>query len=154
MADAVAYFWSAKVALDAAWRTDVECFVGAVPGVVLEVEESEKLSIKLSDGVHDAVEFNFVRRRGGGTVSLAAGPRLTLVSLGVAARLKVELSDGNGDALNWNEPRALLARIPFKESAAEIEALAEEVGLCPKRVHLHELVASPYRRRHGSMIFS
>jgi hypothetical protein len=51
MADAVACFWSANVALDAGWRSEVECFVGAVPGVVLAAEEGETRSIKRSDGV-------------------------------------------------------------------------------------------------------
>jgi hypothetical protein len=153
MADAVAYFWSAKVALDAAWRAEVERFVGTVPGVTLGVEDREEVSITLSDGFHPAVQFRFARRRGGGWVTIAAGARLVLVSLGVATRLKLELSDGKGEPLSLSEPRALLARIPFAESAGEIETLAEEVGLCPKRVRLHDLVGSPHRRRHGSMIF-
>jgi hypothetical protein len=30
MAEAVAYFWSATMALHAAWRSAVECFVGTI----------------------------------------------------------------------------------------------------------------------------
>ena len=145
MTDAVAYFWSAKVPLDDAWRDEVERFVGAVAGVVLAVEARDDVSIKLLDGIHDPVEFRFARQRGGGTVSLAAGARVILASLGVAARLKLELSDSNGQALNLSDPRSLLARIAFAENALQIETIAEEVGLCPKRVHLHALAGSSHR---------
>ena len=150
MTDAVAYFWSARVPLHDAWRDEVERFVGALPGVVLAVEARDDVSIKLCDGVHDPVEFRFARQRGGGTVSLAAGARVILASLGVAARLKLELSDSTGEALNLSDPRNLLARIAFAENALQIETMAEEVGLCRKRVHLHELAGSPQRRRHGT----
>ena len=55
--------------------------------------------LRLLDGIHDKVEFRFARRRGGGTVNLSSGPTLIMVSLGIAARLKLELSDANGATL-------------------------------------------------------
>src|SRR6266542_1856944 len=149
MTDAVAYFWSAKVPLDEAWLADVARYVGAVPGIGLQLEAEGDVSIKLCDGIHSPVQFQFARRRGAGAVSLAAGVRVVLVSLGVAARLKLELSDANGEALSLSDPRALLTRIPFAENALQIETIADEVGLCAKRVHLHELAGSPHRRAHG-----
>jgi hypothetical protein len=154
MANAVAYFWSAKAPLDGGWRAEIERFVGAVSGIALDVMDREDVSIKLSDGFHDAVQFRFARRRGAGWVTLAAGARLILVSLGIAARLKLELSDGKGDSLNLSEPRALLSRLPFAENALQIETIAEEVGFLPKRVRLEELAAASGRRRHGSIFFS
>jgi hypothetical protein len=87
-------------------------------------------------------------------VNLSSGPRLILVSLGLAARLKLELSDGNAKAFALGEPRTWLSRIPFTESALQIERLAEEVGFLPKRLRLEELAAAPRRRRHGSNFFS
>jgi hypothetical protein len=154
MTDAVAYFWSAKIALDGEWRTEVERFVGAVSGIALAIEESEDVSIKLADGVHETVELHFAHRRGGGTVSRTAGARLILVSLGVAARLKLDLSDANGEALALSEPRALLSRIPFTESADEVEALAEEVGWVLRRVRLEALAPSPHGPRYGGVFFA
>jgi len=76
-----------------------------------------------------------------------------LVSLGVAVRMHLELSDGNGDALDRDELRALLRRIPFSESAIAIEALAEEVGVLPRRVRLTVLSTSAACRRHGGVFF-
>jgi len=149
MTDAVAYFWSAKVPLDEAWLADVARYVGAVPGIGLQLEAGGDVSITLCDGIHSSVQFQFARRRGGGAVSLATGARLVLVSLGVAARLKLELSDANAEALSLNDPRALLTRIPFAQNALQIETIAEEVRFLPKRVHLHELAGSPQRRAHG-----
>jgi hypothetical protein len=98
------------------------------------------------------VEFIFARQRGGGAVSLASGPRLILASLGIAVRLKLELSDGNGEAFDSREPRSWLPRIPFRASAPEIEMLAVEVGLLEKRVRLEE-VAAGLRRRGRIFIF-
>jgi hypothetical protein len=154
MADAIAYFWNARVALEGAWSSEVKRFVGAVPGIALDVVDDQDARIGLSDGIHDKVEFNFARRRGGGTVNLSSGPRLILVSLGIAARLKLELSDGNANAFAPSEPRSWLSRIPFTESVLQIEALAEEVGLLPKRARLEELAAALRRRPHGSIFFS
>ena len=151
--DPVAYFWSARTRLDGAWREEIERFVEAVPGVVLHVVEGEETTIRLSAGAHETVEFRFARRRGGGTVVLSSGARLVLVSLGVALRLHLELSDRNGDALDLSELRALLGRIPFSESAVAIEALAEEVGLLPRRVRLTGLSSSAPRLRHGGVFF-
>jgi hypothetical protein len=76
-----------------------------------------------------------------------------LVSLGVAVRLQLELSDRNGDALDLKDPRALLGRIPFGESAIAIEALAEDVGLMPRRVRLTALSGAAPCRRHGGVFF-
>jgi hypothetical protein len=154
MADAIAYFWNARVALEGEWSSEIERFVEAVPGIALEVVDDQDARIELSDGIHQKVEFNFARRRGGGTVNLSSGPRLILVSLGIAARLKLELSDGNAEVFAPCEPRTWLSRIPFTENALQIETLAEEVGFLPKRVRLEELAAASRRRRHGSIFFS
>ena len=151
--DPVAYFWSARTRLDDGWRAEIERFVAAVPGVVLHVAEGEETTIRLSAGAHEPVEFRFVRRRGGGTVVLTSGARLVLVSLGVALRLNLQLSDRNGDALDLNDLRALLGRIPFSESAVAIEALAVEVGLLPRRVRLTGISSSAPRLRHGGVFF-
>ena len=88
MTDAIAYFWNARVAIDGAWRAEIERLIEAVPGIALDVVDDQDVRIGLSDGIHQKVEFNFARRRGGGTVNLCSGPRLILVSLGIAARLK------------------------------------------------------------------
>lgn len=152
--DPVAYFWSARTRLDGNWREQVVRFVAAVPGVVLDVAEGEETAIMLSAGAYEPVEFRFARRRGGGTVALTSGARLVLASLGVAARLNLELSDRNGDALDLNDPRALLGRIPFSEGSVAIEALAEEVGLLPRRVRLAALTATPVCRQHGGVFFA
>ena len=87
-------------------------------------------------------------------MNLCSGPKLILVSLGIAARLKLELSDANAEAFAPCEPRTWLSRIPFNESALQIERLAEEVGFLPKRVRLEELAAAARRRRQGSIFFS
>jgi len=151
--DPAAYFWSARTRLDDGWREEIERFVAAVPGVVLDVVEGEETTISLSAGAHEPVEFRFVRRRGGGTVARTSGARLVLVSLGVALRLNLQLSDRNGDALDLNDLRALLGRIPFSESAVAIEALAEDVGLLPRRVRLTALSSSAACREHGGVFF-
>lgn len=152
MAETIAYFWNARVALEGAWCAEIERFVDVVPGIALELVDDQDARIGLSDGIHQKVEFNFARRRGGGTVNLCSGPRLILVSLGIAARLKLELSDANAEAFAPCEPRLWLSRISFTESALQIETLAEEVGLLPKRVRLEELPAAR-RRRSGSIFF-
>ena len=154
MADAIAYFWNARVALEGEWSSEIARFVESVPGIALDVVDDQDARIRLSDGIHEKVEFNFARRRGGGAVNLSSGPRLILVSLGIAARLKLELSDGNAEAFAPCEPRTWLSRIPFTESALQIDRLAEEVGFLPKRVRLEELAAASRRRRHGSIFFS
>ena len=154
MSQANAYYWSARNAIGRAWRREVESSVEAIPGIALAITYGEDPTIVLSDGIHDPVEFIFARQRGGGAVSLASGPRLILASLGIAVRLKLELSDGNGEAFDPREPRSWLHRIPFAESAPEIEMLAEEVGLLPKRVRLEELAAFASLRRHGGIFFS
>ena len=154
MTDAIAYFWNARVALEGEWSSQIARFVESVPGIALDVVDDQDARIGLSDGIHEKVEFNFARRRGGGTVNLSSGPRLILVSLGIAARLKLELSDGNAEAFAPCEPRTWLSRIPFTESALQIETLAEEVGFLPKRVRLEELAAAARRRRQGSIFFS
>jgi len=154
MADAIAYFWNARVALEGEWSSEIARFVESVPGIALDVVDDQDARIGLSDGIHEKVEFNFARRRGGGTVNLSSGPRLILVSLGIAAWLKLELSDGNAEAFATCESRTWLSRIPFTESALQIETLAEEVGFLPKRVRLEELAAASRRRRHGSIFFS
>ena len=154
MADAIAYFWNARVALEGEWSSEIARFVESVPGIALDVVDDQDARIRLSDGIHEKVEFNFARRRGGGAVNLSSGPRLILVSLGIAARLKLELSDGNAEAFVPCEPRTWLSRIPFTESALQIERLAEEGGFLPKRVRLEELAAASRRRRHGSIFFS
>ena len=151
--DPVAYFWSVSRRLDGGWREEIERFVAAVPGVVLDVAQGEETTIRLSAGAHETVEFRFARRRGGGTVVLTSGARLVLVSLGVALRLHLELSDRNGDALDLSELRAALGRITFGESAVAIEALAEEVGLLPRRVRLAGILSSAACRRHGGVFF-
>ena len=152
-ADPVAYFWSARTRLDGGWREEIERFVAAVPGVVLDVAEGPDTTISLASGAHEPVEFRFVRRRGGGAVVLTSGARLVLVSLGVALRLNLQLSDRNGDALDRNDLRALLGRIPFSESAVAIEALAEDVGLLPRRVRLAGLSSSAACRQPGGVFF-
>jgi hypothetical protein len=86
-------------------------------------------------------------------VALTSGARLVLVSLGVALRLNLQLSDRNGDALDPNELHALLGRIPFSESAVAIEALAEDVGLLRGRVRLTALPNSAACRQHGGVFF-
>jgi hypothetical protein len=149
----VAYFWSAQTRLDGGWREEVERFVAAVPGVVLGVAEGEEMTVRLSEGGCQPVEMRFVRRRGAGAVVMTSGTRLVLVSLGVAVRMQLELSDGNGDALDRDDMRALLRRIPFGESAITIEALAEEVGVLPRRVRLTVLSSSAACRRHGGVFF-
>ena len=154
MAQANGYYWSARNAIGTAWRREVERYVETIPGIALEVTGGEDARIVLSDGSHDPVEFVFARQRGGGAVSLASGPRLILASLGIALRLKLELSDGNDEAFDPRAPRSWLARIPFAESAAEIETLAVKVGLLEKRVRLEELAASAGLRRHGRIFFS
>lgn len=151
--DPVAYFWSARIPLDGSWREEVACLVAAIPGVVLDVAEGEESTIRLSAGTGESVDFRFVRHRGGGAVTLTSGSKLVLVSLAVALQLKLALSDTDGEALETHDARALLARIPFTESAAEIERLAEEVGLLPRRVLLTALSMSP-RCKHGSVFFA
>jgi hypothetical protein len=153
MAGAIAYFWTARVALEGAWRAEIERFVGAVPGVALDVVDDQDARIELSDGIHDKVEFSFARRRGGGTVNLSSSPKLILVSLGIAARLKLELSDANAEPFAPCEPRTWLSRIPFTQSESQIEIIAEEVGFLPKRVCPEELAAAPHKRRHGNIFF-
>jgi len=139
--------------LDGGWRDEIERFVAAVPGVVIDVAEGEETTVRLSAGAHEPVEFRFVRRRGGGAVVLTSGARLVLVSLGVVVRMHLELSDRNGAALDRDDMRALLRRIPFDESAIAIEALAEEVGMLPRRVRLTVLSSSAACRRHGGVFF-
>ena len=151
--DPVAYFWSARTRLHGGWPEEVERFVATVPGVILDVAEGEETTVRLSAGAHEPVEFRFVRRRGGGAVVMTSGARLVLISLGVAVRMQLELSDGNGDALDRDDMRALLRRIPFGESAVAIDALAEEVGLLPWRVRLTVLSSSAACRRHGGVFF-
>jgi len=114
----------------------------------------ERLALVIVADGHKAQAAIFARERGGGAVSLASGPRLILASLSIAVRLKLELSDGNAEALSHREPRTWLHRIPFAQSAPEIERLAEEVGLLPKRVRLNELAACASLRRHGGIFFS
>ena len=152
--DPVAYFWSARTPLDGSWREEVARFVATVPAVVLDVAEREDTTIRLCAGAYEPVEFRFARRRGGGTVAVSSGATLVLTSLGVAARLNLELSDRNGDALELNDVRALLGRIPFSEDPVAIEALAEEVGLLPRRVRLAALAATPVCRQQGSVFFA
>lgn len=152
--DPVAYFWSARTPLEGGWREEVVRFVAAVPDVVLDIAEGEERAIRLSAGAEEAVEFRFPRRRGGGAVALTSGAKLVLASLGVAVRLHLELSDRNGDTLDLNDPRALLGRIPFRESPVAIEALAEEVGLLPRRVRLSAVTAMPGCRQQGGVFFA
>jgi len=154
MTDAIAYFWNARVALDGAWRAEIQRYVAPVPGLAFDIVDDQDVRIELADGIHEKVEFNFARRRGGGTVNLSSGPKLILVSLGIAAGLKLELSDGNAEPFPRGEPRTWLSRIPFAESALQIERLAEEVGFLSKRVRLQELAAASRMRRHGSIFFS
>ena len=151
--DPVAYFWSARTPLDGSWREEVAHVVAAIPGVVLDVAVGEESMIRLSAGTDESVEFRFVRHRGGGAVMLTSGSKLVLVSLAVALRLKLALSDTDGEALETQDARALLARIPFTESAAATDRLAEEVGLLPRRVRLTALSASP-RCKHGGVFFA
>ena len=147
MAQANAYYWSARNAIGRAWRRDVERYVEAIRGIALTITGRENTRIALSDGIHDPVEFVFARERGGGAVSLASGPRLILASLGIALRLKLELSDGNGEAFEPHAPRSWLHRIPFAENTAEIERLAVDVGLLQKRVRFEEVAAGLHRNR-------
>jgi hypothetical protein len=149
----VAYFWSARTPISGSWREEVARFVATIPGVVLDVAEGRELTIRLYTGASESVQFRFVRQRGGGAVTLTSGSKLVLVSLAVALRLKLGLSDTAGEALETHDARALLARIAFTESAAEIERLAEEVGLLPRRVRLAALSASP-RPKHGGVFFA
>lgn len=153
MAQAIAYYWSARNAIGNAWHPNVAHYVDAIRGIALEITDGENARIVLSDGIHDPVEFVFAHQRGGGAVSLASGPRLILVSLGIALRLMLELSDDNGEAFDPREPRSWLARIPFAESAPEIETLAVELGLLPRRVCLEEVAASAGLHGHGSIFF-
>jgi hypothetical protein len=153
VSDRVAYFWSARTRLDVGWREEIERYVAAVPGVVLDVAQGDETTIRLSAGTHEAVEFRFARRRGGGSVVLTSGARLVLVSLGVALRLQPELSDRNGDTLDLNDLRALLRRITFGEDAVAIEALAEEVGLLSRRVRLTGLSSPAACQQHGGVFF-
>lgn len=154
MAQTNAYYWSARNAIGRAWRPDVERYVEAIPGIALEITDGEEARMVLSDGIHDPVAFIFARQRGGGAVSLASGPKLILASLGVALRLKLELSDGNGEAFDAREPGSWLGRIPFAQSAPEIETLAAVVGLLEKRVRLTEVAAFAGLRRRGGIFFS
>ena len=153
MTQANAYYWSARNAIGSAWRRDVERYVETIPGIALEITGGEDARIVLSDGIHDPVEFIFARQRGGGAVSLTSGPRLIMASLGIALQLKLELSDGNNEAFDPREPRSWLHRIPFTESAPEIEVLAVEAGLLERRLRLEELAASVALRRHGGIFF-
>jgi hypothetical protein len=153
MAPAIAYYWSARHAIGRAWRQDVERHVEAIAGIALEITDGGDARIVLLDGSHDPVQFIFARQRGGGAVSLASGPRLILASLGIAVRLKLELSDANGEAFSDRERRSWLARIPFEESAPDIERLAEEVELLPKRVRLEELAAAAGLHRRRRIFF-
>lgn len=153
MAQANAYYWSARQAIGRTWRPDIERYVETISDIVLEITDGDDAKILLSDGSHDPVEFIFARQRGGGAVSLASGPRLILASLGVALRLKLEMSDGNGEAFDAREPRSWLARIPFAQSAPEIETLAVEVGLLEKRVRLTEVAAFAGLHRRGGIFF-
>ncbi|MGE5813236.1 MAG: hypothetical protein ACM36C_02000 [Acidobacteriota bacterium] len=152
MSQAIAYFWSARAALGSSWRPDAERTVAAMPGIVLEVTDGESPRIVLADGVHVPVELIFARRRGGGTVRLVSGPRLILASLTVAVRLQLSLSDVGGEAFDPDRPLTWLPRIAFAESAREIERMAEEVGLLPRRVRLME-IGRPVPSRQRSVFF-
>ena len=55
MADAIAYFWNARVALEGAWRAEIGRFVGAVPGVALDLVDDHDVRMGLSDGIHEKV---------------------------------------------------------------------------------------------------
>jgi hypothetical protein len=138
----IAYFWSAKRAIGTGWCAEVERTVEAMPGVVLELADGDEARLVLADGVHAPVEWIFARRRGGGSVRLASGPRLILASLTVAVRLELALSDAKGEAFDAVSTRSWLTRIPFAEGAREIERTAEEIGFLERRVHLNELARS------------
>jgi hypothetical protein len=152
MSQDIAYFWSAAAAIGSDWRPDVERTVAAMPGVVLDVTDGEEPRIVLADGVHAPVALIFARGRGGGAVRLASGPRLILASLTVAVRLQLALSDAGGEAFDPDRPQAWLARIAFAECAREIERMAEELGLLPRRVRLAEL-SRPVPSRQRSVFF-
>jgi len=113
--------------------------VATVPEVTLGVKQGEDATIGLLAATGEAVAFRCCRNRGAGTIPLAAGTRLILVSLRVAIWLQFALADAAGEALDTADLRVLLARIPFPESGAEVERLAAAVGLLPRRVHLTDL---------------
>ncbi|MCK7500620.1 MAG: hypothetical protein MZW92_68155 [Comamonadaceae bacterium] len=78
---------------------------------------------------------------------------MIVISLRVAERLRLELADAGGAALDAHDPRSWLARIAFEQDAWAIETLAHEVGFLPKRVRLDAIAAPLGQPRRGKVFF-
>ena len=153
MASPVAYHWSAREPVQAQWMLELVRLVRGLPEITLQASDGPNPQVVLGDGVHEPVAFAFPRRRGAGTVSLASGAKLIVISLRVAVRLRLDLADAGGAAFAAKDPRSWLARIAFGQDAWAIETLAHEVGFLPKRVRLDAIAAPLGQPRRGRVFF-
>jgi len=153
MASPVAYHWSAREPVEAQWMLELVRLVRGLPEVTLQASDGPNPQLVLGDGVHEPVAFAFPRRRGAGTVSLASGAKLIVISLRVAVRLRLDLADAGGAAFAAQDPRSWLARIAFGQDAWAIETLAHEVGFLPRRVRLDTIREPGAQPRVGRVFF-
>ena len=139
----VAFFWSAVDTLPSDWEIPVKRALNHPdhPGLVVTVRNNDEIAVydaAWSEHVPGAY-LHFPRGRGAGEVLRVAGDLSVLAALRIAQVLGLALSDKDGNAFAKDRPLEWLCTIEFVGTADEVEALAEQLGLIPKRYSLVNL---------------
>lgn len=142
----VAFFWSAVTTLPADWERAVDRALNHsnCPGLVVtdwKAEEVAVYEVAWSPHVPSAY-FHFPHGRGAGEVLHLATDLSIIAALRIAQLLALDLSDKDGNALPKDRPLEWLSKLDFTGTAEEVEAIAELLGLIPKRYNLAQ-VARP-----------
>ena len=145
MDGSAAFYWSIVTPLQQDWRERVRRAVRTVNGVRVRTE-LEYIEIfteaKPAERWRANIRFDLGRNRGGGVVPASTDDLLILMGLKIADILGMDLSDDAGVSLPKGQPLQWLAQVGLKRPAAEVEALAVEVGLIAKRYALADLAPS------------
>jgi hypothetical protein len=142
MDGAAAFYWSIVTPLQPDWRERVRRAVRKINGVRVRTE-LEYIEIfteaKPAERWRANIRFDLRRGRGSGVVPASTDDLLILMGLKIADVLGIDLSDDAGLSLPKGQPLQWLAQVGLKRPAAEVEALAVEVGLIAKRYALTDL---------------
>lgn len=140
-----AFYWSIVTPLQQDWRECVRRAVREVSGVRVRTEPQY---IEIFTDATPAerwranIRFDLRGNRGSGVVAASTNDLLILMGLKIADVLEFDLSDDAGVSLPKGQPLQWLAQVGLKRPAAEVEALAVEVGLIAKRYALADLAAN------------
>lgn len=138
----VAFFWSAVDTLPSDWKIAVNRALNYrdQTGFVVTIRNEDEAAIYTAWSPHvPAAYFHFPNGRGAGQVLTVAGDLAILAALRLAQVLSLDLSDEKGNAFAKDRPLEWLSQIAFVGATHEVEALAEQLGLIPKRYSLAEL---------------